>query len=91
MIDGVNYISIPATGWSLADAMRNGSFLETVKSAEERKKLEQRTAEPTHSLTDEQYKELNSKYDFSAMQRSVRNVVSDEKGGYDKFTTYSED
>ncbi|MCM1167793.1 MAG: hypothetical protein NC401_17535 [Ruminococcus sp.] len=91
MISGMNFISMPTTDWSLAEAMRKGSFLETIKQAEKQKALEQRTAEPTHSLTDEQREMLNSKYDFSTMQRSVRNVVSDGKGGYDKFTTYSED
>ena len=91
VINSVNYISMPTTDWSLAEAMRKGSFLETIKQAEKQKALEQRSTEPTHSLTDEQREMLNSKYDFSTMQRSVRNVISDGKGGYDKFTTYSED
>lgn len=91
MISGVNYASMPTTDWSLAEIMRKGSFLETVRQAEKQKALEQRTAEPTHSLTDEQREVLNTKYDFSTMQRSVRNVISDGKGGFNKFTTYSED
>lgn len=91
MIDGVNYVSMPSADWSSVDVMRKGSFLETVKLAEEKKKLEERTAQPTHSLTEEQYNELNSKYDFSTMQRSVRNVVSDGKGRYEMFTTYSKE
>ncbi len=93
MINSVNYISMaaPATGSSMSELMRKGSFLETIKLAEKQKTLEQRTAEPTHCLTDEQRKTLNSKYDFSTMQRSVQNVISDGKGGYEKFTTYTEE
>lgn len=93
MIDSVNYISMSTmtTGLSMSEMMRKGSFLETVKLAEKQKALEQRTDEPTHSLTDEQREMLNSKYDFSTMQRSVRNVISDGKGGCEKFTTYSEE
>lgn len=91
MIGNVNYTSMPTTDWTLAETLRNGSFLETIKQAEKQKALEQRTAEPTHSLTDEQREILNSKYDFSTMEGAVRNVVSDGNGGYHKFTTYSED
>lgn len=91
MISGVNYVSMPSADWSMTEAMRKGSFLETIKQAENRKALEQRTAGPTHSLTDEQREELNTKYDFSTMQRSVRNVISDGKGGYEMFTSYSEE
>lgn len=91
MIGNVNYTSMPTTDWSLAETLRKGSFFETIKQAEKQKALEQRTAEPTHSLTDEQREILNSKYDFSTMEGAVRNVVSDGNGGYHKFTTYSED
>ncbi len=62
--------------FSMTEMMRKESFLETVKLAEKQKALEQRTDEPTHSLTDEQREMLNSKYDFSTMQRSVRDVIS---------------
>lgn len=91
MINNVNYVSMPAADWSLSNAMRKGSFVETIKSAEEQKALEHRTDAPSHSLTNEQLEMLRSRYDFSTMQRSVRNVVADGKGGYDKFTTYSEE
>lgn len=53
----------------MTEMMRKESFLETVKLAEKQKALEQRIDEPTHSLTDEQREMLNSKYDFSTMQR----------------------
>ena len=91
MISGINDFSMQTSGINMVEAMRKGSFYETVMKAQEQKALENRADEPTHYLTDEQREMLESKYDFSTMWGAVRNVFLDGKGGYEMFTSYSEE